>query len=118
LEKAYRKKSGKHDQLRRETSKTYPGKPVTKSTIVVSATGAFMKKSLTTFAKVTKLEGKHLARCGRNVVDAAIRGSDDISMDSMQRVKYNREHPPEKDTIKQIEEHEIDCEVGDDEDVD
>jgi hypothetical protein len=73
LEKAYEKKDGKYDQLRRETSEAYPGKPVVQSTIVVSEAGAFMKRPQAEFAKVMKLEGRHLGRWGRNVVDAAIR---------------------------------------------
>jgi hypothetical protein len=43
LQKAYNKKVGKYDQLRREIAEAYPGKPVNQFTIVVSATGAFMK---------------------------------------------------------------------------
>jgi hypothetical protein len=53
--------------------------------------------------------------CGRNAVDAAIWESCDIYTDIMQQVKYNRESPSDKDTIKVIEEHEIDCEVREDE---
>jgi hypothetical protein len=98
--------------LRRGISEFSTGKPVVESTVVISGTGGFMKRSL---AEFTKLEGKHLAQCGRNVVDAVIRGSYDIYMDSMQRVKYNHENPPDKDIIKQIEEHRIDCEVSEDE---
>jgi hypothetical protein len=74
LEKAHEKKVGKYDQSRPETSETYPGRPVTQSSIVVSATGSSMKKSLAEFAQVMKLEGRNLAPCGQNVVDAAIRG--------------------------------------------
>jgi hypothetical protein len=88
LQKSYLEKIGKHDQLRREIAEAYPSKPVTQSTIVVSAKGAFMKKSLVESAKVAKLKGGNLERCGRNVVDAA---------------------------MEQIEEHEIDCVVGEDE---
>jgi hypothetical protein len=95
LEKAYKKNVEKYDQLLREITEAYPGKPVTQTTIVISATSAFMKKSMAEFSRVTRLEGKHLAQWSRNVVDAAIRGSYDIYTDSMQRVKYNREHAPD-----------------------
>jgi hypothetical protein len=30
-------------------------------------------------------------------------------------VKYSRENPPDREVIKQIEEHEVDCEIGEDE---
>jgi hypothetical protein len=54
LEKVYEKRLGKYDQLRREISEAYPGHPVVQSTIVVAATGVFMKKSLAESVKVTK----------------------------------------------------------------
>jgi hypothetical protein len=95
LQKAYNKKVGKYDQLRREISKAYPERPVNQFTIVVSATGAFMKQSQTEFARATKLDGKQLARFSRDVVDAAIIGSFDIYTARVVRIKHHREHPPE-----------------------
>jgi hypothetical protein len=83
LEKAYKKKVGKFDQLRREIKEVCPRIEVIQSTIVVGATGAFVKKSQAEFARVTKLKGILLARASRDVVDAAIRGSFDIFTDSM-----------------------------------
>jgi hypothetical protein len=76
LEKACKKKVGTYDQLIREISEAHANCSLVQSAIVVSATGAFMKKFLADFAKVTKLEGRHLARYGREVVDAAIRGGE------------------------------------------
>jgi hypothetical protein len=49
------------------------------------------------------------------VLAAAIRGSLEIYVDSVQRAWYNREHPPDKETLEQIKEHEVDCVVGEDE---
>jgi hypothetical protein len=109
LKKAY-------DQLRREIKGATI--MVSQATIVVSATGAFMKQSQAEFAKVKKLEGKHLAPFGRDVVDAAIRGSFDIYTDSMSRIKYHRDHQPTPEEVKILEEHELDCEIGEDEEVD
>jgi hypothetical protein len=87
FEKSYMKKVGKYDQIRREISETYPGKPVEPSTIVVSATGATMKRSPAEFSKVTRPAGKDLARWSRNAVDMAMRGSYDIYVDIMQRAR-------------------------------
>jgi hypothetical protein len=42
LQKAYNKKIGKYDQLRREISEAYQERPVNQFTVAVSATGAFM----------------------------------------------------------------------------
>jgi hypothetical protein len=59
-------------------------------------------------------EAKSLARWDRNVVDTEVRRSYDIYVDIMHRVKYNRENPPDKSVRKQIEEYEVDFDVGDD----
>jgi hypothetical protein len=109
LEKAYKKKLGKYDQLRGLFK--YGGQSDHDG---CQCHGSFMKKSLAEFAKVTKLEGKKLARWSRDVVDAAIRGSYDIYTESMARVKLNRENPPDSAVIKISEEREVDCEVGED----
>jgi hypothetical protein len=115
LQKAYNKKVGKYDQLRREIAEAYPGRPVNQYTIVVSATGAFMKRSQTEFARATKLQGKQLARFSRDVVDAAIRGSFDIYMDSMSRIQYHREHKVEPEVRNLLEQEAMDCALEDDE---
>jgi hypothetical protein len=52
---------------------------------------------------------------GRNAAYASIRGLYDIYLDRMQRVKYNREHPADKNTIKRAEEYEIDSKIAEDE---
>jgi hypothetical protein len=39
LQKAYNKKVGKYDQLRREIAEAYPDRPVNEFTTVVTATG-------------------------------------------------------------------------------
>jgi hypothetical protein len=83
--------------------------------IVVSATGAFLNKPSAESAQATKSEGRHLAQLSRNVVHAATRGLCDTYADSMHRVTFNRENPPDGATIKQLEGHEIDCEVAEDE---
>jgi hypothetical protein len=56
------------------------------------------------------LKGSDLARHSRDVVDAAIRGSFDIFTD-------NCEHPAEPWVVTILEEHEVDCEIGEDEEV-
>jgi hypothetical protein len=115
LQKAYNKKVGKYDQLRREIAEVYPGRPVNQYTIVVSATGAFMKQSQTEFARATEVQGKQLARFSRDVVDAAIRGSFDIYTDSMSRIQYHREHKVEPEVKSLLEQEEVDCAMDDDE---
>jgi hypothetical protein len=115
LQKAYNKKVGKYDQLRREIAEAYPGRPVNQYTIVVSATGAFMKQSQTEFARATRLQGKQLARFSRDVVDAAIRGSFDIYTDSMSRIQYHREHKVEPEVADLLEKEAFDCAMDDDE---
>jgi hypothetical protein len=74
-----------------------------------------MKQSQTAFARATKLEGKPLARFGRDVVDAAIRGSFDICTDSMARIRYHRDYPPEPAAVQILEREEFDCAIEDDE---
>jgi hypothetical protein len=108
FEKAYKKKVGKYDQLKREMTEAYPDRPVIQSTIVVGATG---------FAKITRSEGEQLARFSRELVDAAICGSFDIYTDRTARIKYNRERPPLPAEIQILEEHELDCGVEEDEEV-
>jgi hypothetical protein len=115
LQKAYNKKVGKYDQLRREIAEADPGRPVNQYTIVVSATGAFVKQSQTEFARATKLQGKQLARFSRDVVDAAIRGSFDIYTDSMSRIQYHREHKVEPEVKNLLEQEAVDCAMDDDE---
>jgi hypothetical protein len=107
----------KYDQLRREIAEAYPGRPVNQYTIVVSATGAFMKQSQLEFARATKLQGKQLARFSRDVVDAAIRGSFDIYTDSMSRIQYHREHKVEPEVKTLLEEEAVDCALEDDEEL-
>jgi hypothetical protein len=115
LQKAYNKKVGKYDQLRREIAEAYPGRPVNQYTIVVSATGAFMKQSQTEFARATKLQGKQVARFSRDVVDAAIRGSFYIYTDSMSRIQYHREHKVEPEVADLLEKEAFDCVMDGDE---
>jgi hypothetical protein len=52
------------------------------------------------------------------MVNAAIQGSYDIYADSMARVKYDPEHPADSAVVKVIEEAEVDCEIGEDEEED
>jgi hypothetical protein len=104
---------GKYDQLRREISEAYPERPVNQFTIVVSATGAFMKQSQMEFARATKLEGKNLARFSRDVVDAEITWSFGIYTDSIARIKYHRDHPLEPDVIQLLEKEGLDCALED-----
>jgi hypothetical protein len=98
-----------------EIAEAYPDPPVNQYTIVVSATGAFMKQSQTGFARTTKLVGVKLARFSRDVVDAAIRGSFDIYTGSMARIRYHREHPPEPAVAQLLEKKAFDCPLEDDE---
>jgi hypothetical protein len=117
LQKAYNKKVGKYDQSRREIGEAYPGRPVNQFTIVVSATGAFMKQSQLEFARATKLQGKQLARFSRDVVDAAIRGSFDIYTDSMSRIQSHREHKVEPEVKDPLEQEAVDCALEDGEEM-
>jgi hypothetical protein len=75
------------------------------------------KQSQTEFARAAKLEGKNLARFSRDVVDAAIRGSFDIHTDSMERIRYHREHPPDPAVAQLLEKEAFDCALDDDEEV-
>jgi hypothetical protein len=88
---------------------------VNQYTIVVSATGAFLKQSQTEFARATKLQGRQLARFSRDVVDAAIRGSFDIYTDSMSRIQYHREHKVEPEVKNLLEQEAVDCAMDDEE---
>jgi hypothetical protein len=117
LQRADNKKVGKYDQLRREIAEADPGRPVNQYTIVVSATGAFMKQSQLEFARATKLQGKQLARFSRDVVDAAIRGSFDIYTDSMSRIQYPTEHKVEPEVKNLLEQEAVDCALEDDEEM-
>jgi hypothetical protein len=73
LEESYKNKMGKHDELRREIFEAHPDKPFEQTTIMVSSTGAVMKRPQEEFAKVARLIGANRARSKRNVGDEAIR---------------------------------------------
>jgi hypothetical protein len=89
---------------------------VEQATIVVGATGVFHKRSQIEFAKATRLGKKDLARWQRNIVDMALNGSYQLSHESMKRIKFNREHPPAKEVIEELEKHESDLMPDVDED--
>jgi hypothetical protein len=108
VEKAYRKKVGNYDRLRADLKRRYPKQEVEQATIVVGATGVFHKRSQVEFAKATRLGKKDLARWQMNDVDMALNGSYQLSHESMEKIKFNLEHPPAKEVIEELEKHESD----------
>jgi hypothetical protein len=87
---------GKYDRLGTDLKRRYPKQEVEQATIVVGATGIFHKRCQIEFAKANRLGKKDLARWQRNVVDMALNGSYQLFHESMEKIKFNREHPLRK----------------------
>jgi hypothetical protein len=93
LQKPYREKVGKYEALIAELKKVGPEQKVGLAAIVVGATGVFHV-------------GRALTRWKRNAVDMVVQGSYQVFIESMERDKHIREHPP----------HEVDLMPAEDED--
>jgi hypothetical protein len=98
--------------LPQELQEAYPYREIEQMTIVVALTGIFQKRSHLPFAKTTRLEGKNLARWRLNSVDMTLQGLYNVYTVSMERAKFGREYPPDKETLAILDAHEVDLMSG------